>query len=528
MSTGTTLHEFRITSTKSAAADEKTPPAVTGWAAMTMKKQISSIALISFCLMSILLYVGLLFYVARDTPQQVLQEWIYAFLIVLSLQILLMVWFLIFHFKKREYDPASAQDPLTGLFNEFQMEQVLKEFFADEERCENRYGLVCLDVVFFRRFNSMFGHSMGDQLLAAMGHAVKTYYDCGIHISGDRFALVAPITPALVEDLNDRLLDTVEARLGKQYRRMVLFKFGICPIQERLQERSVQKLSDAAQIALQQAKKTPKVYAVVYDQKLHSKTEMEKSIEINMLHALSKDEFTVYIQPKYRLSDNSCCSAEALVRWNSEELGQIQPDSFIPLFEKNGFIVEIDFFVLTRVFQHIRNGLATGKRVLPISVNQSKITVTFPYYMERLENLLERYPIPSEYVDLEITESVLEDDHEIICSLISSVKKLGFTISLDDFGSGYSSLNILRTLPVDTLKIDKGFLKESDSQDKSKKILRHMMDMSRDLNIKVVCEGVETKEQYDFLCSVNCDYVQGHYCAKPMPFSEYEKKYVEI
>lgn len=491
-----------------------------------VKKQTPFIALIALCLMSTLLYEGVLFYATRGTPQS--QEWRPSCLVSLFLQASLIVCILVSQFPKKEDDSVSSLDPLTGLFSEPQMEGIVRAFFADAKHHENKYGLICLDVMFFRRFNSMFGYAMGDQLLTAIGHVLKTRYDCGVRLSGDRFALIAPITQTLVEDLNNRLLDTVEAQLGKHYRRMVLFKFGVCPIEEQPRERSVQKLANAAKIALQQAKRTPKVHSVVYDQTLHLKTEMEKNIEINMLHALSKDEFSVYIQPKYKLSSQRCCSAEALVRWNSEKMGRLQPDSFIPLFEKNGFIVEIDFFVLSHVFHHIRDGLASGKRVLPISVNQSKITMSFPYYIERLANLLERCPIPAKYVDLEITESILEHDHEIICSLISSLKKLGFTISLDDFGSGYSSLNILRTLPVDTLKIDKEFMNESGAQDKNRKILRHIMNMSRDLNIKVVCEGIETKEQYDFLRYINCDYAQGYYCAKPMPFAEYEKTYVEM
>ncbi len=453
-----------------------------------------------------------------------------SFMVQLFLFLFLARWAL----KKRRTNAKNNRqgnltDPLTGLLNGFHMESelaedIVKKFLEDAENANEGCCLICLDVAFFSRFNNMFGRRIGDQLLRAIGRTLKQNDLCGIYNGIDHFSLVAKNKDVHVEELNARLRAEIANHLGKQYLSLVTFNFGVYTITDF--KKPIREMHDNALLALRIAKADPKSNVAVYDEKLKEQVEMERRIETNMIYALSKEEFHVYVQPKYSLSNGTCCCGEALVRWHSEELGLLQPGAFIPLFERNGFIVEIDFFVLSFVFRNIHHDLAAGRPVHPISVNQSKATLLFPHYLDRLNKLAKEFPIPHKYIDLEVTESIMEEDHARMLALIKNVKALGFSISLDDFGSGYSSLNTLRELPVDTLKIDKDFLKESDISDKSKKILRNIINMSKDLEITVVCEGVENKSQLDFLREIGCDLAQGYYCAKPMPFLQYIERYL--
>jgi EAL domain-containing protein (putative c-di-GMP-specific phosphodiesterase class I) len=202
------------------------------------------------------------------------------------------------------------------------------------------------------------------------------------------------------------------------------------------------------------------------------------------------------------------------------------PDSFIPIFEKNAFIVEIDFFMLSSIFQSIQSRLNEGLTVLPIAVNLSRTTLTFPNFIARLKNLVARYPVPLKYVEIEITESALVNDYEKVLARFEEIRKLNFPMAMDDFGAGYSSLNTLRELQVDVLKIDRLFLQESDTSERGRKIIQNIIRMSKEIDIEVVCEGVETKNQHDFLQENGCDYIQGYFYAKPMPYDDYIERYL--
>ncbi|MDR1429836.1 MAG: EAL domain-containing protein, partial [Spirochaetaceae bacterium] len=196
---------------------------------------------------------------------------------------------------------------------------------------------------------------------------------------------------------------------------------------------------------------------------------------------------------------------------------------FIPVFEHNGFIVEVDFFVLSSIFKTIQRQIGEGRTVRPISVNQSRASVSSPDYVKRIRSLAGQYPVPLSYIQIEVTETILENNSDDLSEILLSLKNMGFSIALDDFGAGYASLNNLKNFPVDTLKIDKEFLNDRGSSCRGRTIIRGIVNLARELGITVVCEGVETGEQLAFLYDIGCDYAQGFYCARPMPISEYEK-----
>ncbi len=242
-----------------------------------------------------------------------------------------------------------------------------------------------------------------------------------------------------------------------------------------------------------------------------------------MRSALINKEFIVYLQPKIDLSTRQISGAEALVRWLPPDENLIPPKDFIPLFEKNGFVVELDFYVYEEVFKVLRKWLDEKRCLVPISLNVSRIHLRDYNFVPRLTSLINKYNLPTDLIELEITESTFFENINQLLKVISELKHYGFTFSIDDFGSGYSSLNILKDLPIDVLKLDKGFFPRDNISKKEKIIVSTIVDMAKKLDIRVISEGIETIEQCDFLTNIGCDMVQGYLFAKPMPISEFEK-----
>ena len=242
-----------------------------------------------------------------------------------------------------------------------------------------------------------------------------------------------------------------------------------------------------------------------------------------MEKALLEREFVVYYQPKINMETEKIIGAEALVRWISKDKGFMNPGEFIPVFEKEGFIIELDFFVLEEAVKIIRDWLDNNKNPITISVNQSRVHLSNPYYIERLKNLINKYQIPTKFIELELTESLFMDI-DVALETVKKIKELGFSVSVDDFGSGFSSLNMLKSMPIDVVKIDREFLNESENSQKAQKIISKIVEMAKELDMEVICEGVEKIEQAEFLKSIGCYYAQGFLYAKPMPETEFFDK----
>ncbi len=282
-------------------------------------------------------------------------------------------------------------------------------------------------------------------------------------------------------------------------------------------------LIDRANIAAKVKGKYEHSYSF-FNEDTRNRLYKEKRLEDNMNKALEKGEFIVYYQPKYSLGDvNEIEGAEALIRWNSPEFGFISPIDFIPLFEKNGFIVNIDMFVFEEVCKTLNKWINKGYTPVPISVNMSRVHLYRDNFIENITDLISKYNISPEFIELELTESVVFDNLNILIDIMKKIKEIGFLISMDDFGSGYSSLNLLKDLSFDILKLDRGFLIETTDTKRGKIIISKIVEMAKAIDIKVICEGVETYEQVEFLKEIGCDKVQGYLFAKPMVLDEFEK-----
>lgn len=274
-----------------------------------------------------------------------------------------------------------------------------------------------------------------------------------------------------------------------------------------------------------------------FDEKLEESLTSQHNIESRMEQALKDDEFKAWYQPKYDIKTRRIIGAEALVRWISPETGFMPPGKFIPLFEQNGFVIQVDYHILEKTFQLQKERLDAGKEVVPISVNQSRLHMTEDGYLDKIRAIVEKYNLPPGLIELEITETMFGDfdaktAQQNAENIIRELHGMGFTISVDDFGSGYSSFSLLGKLPMDVMKIDRSILTGADTSQRMREILGNVIKLGHSLSMKVLCEGIETTEQENLLLELGCRYGQGFLNAKPMPVDDFinffEKRNAEV
>lgn len=264
-----------------------------------------------------------------------------------------------------------------------------------------------------------------------------------------------------------------------------------------------------------------------YDDALRAKIIKEKRIEDEMYDALEDNQFHLYLQPKFNLSDGKLAGAEALVRWIHPREGLIPPIEFIPLFEKNGFVMEIDRYIWKKTCEYISERKKQGKELFPISVNVSRLHLNNDSFVSDLFLLTKKYGISPRYIELELTESASFNDEEKFLDIVHKLKTFDFTIAMDDFGTGYSSLTLLKQLPVDVLKLDRGFIKDTISDRKGQIVIQSIIDMANKLNITTVAEGIEREDQAEFLRNVGCQIAQGFLYGKPVDIDTFVQLFLE-
>ncbi|MBQ4462992.1 MAG: EAL domain-containing protein, partial [Eubacterium sp.] len=277
-----------------------------------------------------------------------------------------------------------------------------------------------------------------------------------------------------------------------------------------------------ANTARKQAKVFKGIHCVIFTEKMIE--EMRRSEELNneLPNAIKNHNLKVYYQPKISCDNEHVIGAEALIRWQKDDGAFIYPDQFIPEFESNGNIIQLDYFVYDEVFKFIRERLDSGKLVVPISMNVSRRHLENEDILFYIDHLFNKYDVPSEFIEFELTESIYIDNIEPALRFITRCNHRGIKVSMDDFGSGYSSLNLISEIPIDILKIDGVFMHRGKALNHNDKVvLNNVIRMGKELKMVVLCEGVETREQVDFLKDAGCDVIQGYFFAKPMPESEF-------
>ncbi|MEG0323992.1 MAG: EAL domain-containing protein, partial [Raoultibacter sp.] len=267
-----------------------------------------------------------------------------------------------------------------------------------------------------------------------------------------------------------------------------------------------------------------RVRYAVYDDEVRRLLFREKQLEDMMEQAIPNKEFQVYLQPQYKLPERTIDGAEALARWVSESEGMIFPEEFIPLFEKNGFIITLDLFVFEEVCRILQSWLDGGKPVMKVSVNCSRAHLRDRNFIDQYRQIAQKYEVPEHLINIELTESIVMEDSEFLIGVIEAIHEAGFECSIDDFGSGYSSLNMIQAIPADSLKLDKIFFRDkSKDPERTKSVVRSIVSMAKALSMDTIAEGVERWDQVEMLEDIGCDYVQGYVFACPMPVNEFEE-----
>lgn len=416
-------------------------------------------------------------------------------------------------------DYLATYDELTGIYNKQAFYAKTKEMLLDNP--DKNFDLLRINIERFKVLNDLFGESTGDKLLRYIGKFLKEI-NLPLCVSGRLYADNFVVCYEAGKGDSRRMINTLQMVADSfAINNRTILSFGLYRIDDKTLPVSV--MCDRANMALWKAKGNFKNPYCEYDEKMRQQVLKEQKIINAMEMAIQNKEFTLYLQPKYDIEKGTIIGAEALVRWISRENGFISPGDFIPVFENNGFVYEVDKFIWEESCRYLRKWLDEGREVHPISVNVSRIDLYDPKLVQHLVDLREKYQLPSQYLELEITESAYTEDPEQIITITRQLREAGFVILMDDFGTGYSSLNMLKDIQIDVLKLDMGFLKSSDYSAKGGNILTAILKMAESLKMQTIAEGVETKEQVEFLKSIGCKYVQGFYYSKPLPVEDFEK-----
>lgn len=412
------------------------------------------------------------------------------------------------------------KDRTTGLLS--------KEYFCQQaekilrSNPNKTYDIICSDVENFKLINDAFGMQGGNKVLKTMGGICQKSTDTlgGIcsRFHADQFVSMIEHTEGYSDELYEALTAETREKCGISN---IVIKWGIYQTGDR--KISVEQMCDWALQGARSIKGQYGRYYAFYDDKLRSEMLRDQAILDCMEEALEQGQFQVKLQPKYKAAGGLFTDAEALVRWCHPEWGMQSPAVFIPLFERNGFITKLDQYVWEKVCQLMQQWDKEGLKPVNISINVSRADVYNVNLVDTLLDLVKRYNIAPKRLHLEITESVYTESPEDIIQNVTRLREKGFVVEMDDFGSGYSSLNMLNRMPMDILKLDMQFIRTEMEMPESRRTLRYIIGLAHWLNLSVVAEGVETKEQLEHLRNLGCDYIQGYYLAKPMDPADFEE-----
>lgn len=422
----------------------------------------------------------------------------------------------------RDIISDTERDSLTGLYNQnyfYKYARELDHYFTNWEM-----DAVVIDVDHFHLVNSLYGRPFGNEVLKKIADTLRSVlsdiidgYAC--RYEADMFFLYCThlddyevIRKKMMEEL-DTIADGRKIRV----------RFGVYPDVDR--SLSVEERFDRAKLASAQIRNNYVKAISYYDNKIHKEALFTERLIHDVHAAIDNGDLVVFYQPKYGiLGDEPVLkSAEALIRWNHPEFGMISPGKFVPLFEQNGLIQLLDHFVWEEAAKQVKRWKDEYGVTVPVSVNVSRMDIYDPRLEARLLDILDQNNLePSEYM-LEITESAYADDSDQLIEVVEKLRKQGFKVEMDDFGSGYSSLNMLTMLPIDVLKLDMQFVKNVHTDEKSFKLIQLMMEIAQFMNFTVIAEGVENEEQYKLLKQAGCDIIQGFYFSKPVSAEEFAK-----
>ena len=421
----------------------------------------------------------------------------------------------------REEQYLATHDKLTGMYNSEYFFQKAEELLKNDPDTE-RY-MICTNIKNLKLVNDLFGEEVGDRILRAQAKQLKyADYDSCIHgrISGDKFAMLIP-----KENFSAELAEKNTAKLqylidNSNYKLQI--NIGVYRITDPTENPRV--MFDRANMAISAQEGDYRKTVVYYDISMMEQLLHEKSVIDEFEYAIENRQFDMFLQPQVA-ADGRLLGAEALVRWRHPEKGLVFPTNFINVIEKTGLIIRLDRYMWELAAQRLKVWKDKGRDELCISVNISAKDFYYADLYRIFTELVEKYEIKPQNLNLEITETALMSDVEQHLETLGRLQEYGFRVEIDDFGSGYSSLNMLKDISADVLKIDMLFLRETENKERSRTILNSIISMSKALGMEVITEGVETEEQLALLKEMGCDVFQGYYFSKPIPVEEFENKY---
>ena len=430
-------------------------------------------------------------------------------------------------FDKESLYKSAFMDMITGNYNWNHLEAYLE---VPASKGINDYAFAHFDVKEFRVINEAYGHIAANKVLSKIVKAMKEsdFVLASGRCHNDNFAVILKDMPE--DQLVKKLKDFFEklSVLDEDPNYKIYYKCGLVPMQRAML--SGNRVADFAKMAQALATNQKKTEVIVYTDKMHDDLSWGNYIKAYVETAIEKDEFMVYLQPKFDINKEHIKGAEALIRWNYKNKDFLPPYRFIPFFEKDGSIAKIDDIVLKKVCQALAKWKSEGKALYPISVNLSRSRLYDVNLIDNLVSIVDHYGVDHSLIDFELTESATYDNMEHMINVLKELRGRGFKISMDDFGTGYSSLSLLTQMPIDTLKIDKSFVDNVATKSERKEdiiVLRHIITLAKELGFVCLAEGAEIKDQVNSLRKLGCEIIQGYYYSKPIPISEYDKKYLK-
>ena len=423
-------------------------------------------------------------------------------------------------FSKQDLFQMAFFETVTNYYNWNWLRERLSFY---EEFGLSDFAFVHFDIKDFKMVNELYGHDVGDKLLRRVCRTMDAlewaYFCC--RCENDNFAMMIRKMPD--DEIQKKLEDMFDSLsvLEEDTQYPIYFRCGVASIDNVSDYRAL--ITDLAKMAQNLGVRANTTEIFFYTNEMKDEQFKSKRIKKELSKAIENDELMVYYQPKYNPVDNSLVGAEALIRWNFKHERMIPPCDFVPYLEKEGAIGRVDNFVLEQVCKNLEQWKKDGVKLVPISVNMSRVQLYSPLIIQNILSIVDKYDVEREYIEFELTESLAYGDVDYMLSVMKQLRKLGFLLSIDDFGTGYSSLNLLSNMPLTTLKIDKSFVDGIGIYEdgRSDYIVKNILDITKHFQIYSVAEGVETIEQKDLLLEWGCNSIQGYYYSKPVPEADF-------
>lgn len=423
--------------------------------------------------------------------------------------------------RRREKDILYTST-VTGGTNIQYFKDQAEKLLMESQHNQLNYAILNIRLEKYNNFCSCYGNKEGEEVLEDLFEEIREHLknkEVASHSSKADFVLLLKYGKQenLIHRI-ERIIDTLKkVRPGQKLN----FGVGIYWVPKEYED--IGTMCNYVEVVQETIPEDIEDHIKFFDESMLANQQWVRKLEEDMEQALDNREFKVYLQPKYSTKDEKLSGAEALVRWIHPTEGFIFPNKFIPIFEQNGFILQLDDYMILECAKLQAQWIYEGKEIVPISVNVSRAHFTKEDLAEHICQLVDQYNVPHNMIELELTESAFFDDKDILINTVKKLRNYGFEVSMDDFGAGYSSLNSLKELPLDVLKLDAEFFRGEEDKERGNLIVGETISLAQKLDMRIVAEGIETREQVDFLAEKNCDLIQGYYFAKPMSVEEFEK-----